>query len=180
VTDTLLEARAVCGAWSNRAVADDQADPRPGPEQLPAPEALLTAPGYVARRLHAAYTAAWQRYVDPVLTGPQFAVLTAVDAYPGVEQGSLARAVALDRSTMASIVKRLEDRELVTRVTPPEDGRKRLLYLTAAGASTLRAAYTKARELDRLLMKDVAKADEAALLSRLNGIAEQWESLVED
>ncbi|SDG53074.1 MarR family winged helix-turn-helix transcriptional regulator [Pseudonocardia oroxyli] len=150
------------------------------PEQLPAPEALLTAPGYVARRLHHAYTAAWQRYVDPVLTGPQFAVLTAVDAYPGVEQGSLARAVALDRSTMASIVKRLEDRGLIRRVTPPEDGRKRLLHLTDEGAEVLRAAYEKTRELDRLLMRDMAETDETTLLTRLNGIAEHWESLVED
>ena len=162
--------------WSNRRVAD----PRTEPEQLPAPEALLTAPGYVARRLHHAYTAAWQRHVDAVLTGPQFAVLTAVDAYPGVEQGSLARAVALDRSTMASIVKRLEDRGLVTRVIPPEDGRKRLLHLTAAGADTLGEAYGKARELDRLLMQGVTATDETALLSRLNDMAQHWESLVED
>lgn len=137
-------------------------------------------PGYVARRLHHAYTAAWQRYVDPHLTGPQFAVLAAVDIYPGVEQGSLARAVALDRSTMASIVKRLEDRKLIIRETPPDDGRKRLLYLTDSGAATLREDRSKARALDAMLMRDVAGSDEAALLARLNGIAEHWESFVED
>lgn len=150
-----------------------------GSEQLPAPEALLAAPGYVARRLHSAYTAAWVRYVDPVLTGPQFAVLTAVDAYPGVEQGSLARAVALDRSTMASIVRRLEDRGLITRVTPPEDGRKRLLHLTEAGSTALSSADRRARELDVLLMQGMESADQDELLTRLNGIAEHWESLVE-
>ncbi|WP_433505236.1 MarR family winged helix-turn-helix transcriptional regulator [Pseudonocardia halophobica] len=160
------------------AVGDERA--QAGPEQLPAPEALLAAPGYVARRLHSAYTAAWQRHVDPLLTGPQFAVLTAVDAYPGVEQGSLARAVALDRSTMASIVRRLEDRGLITRVTPPEDGRKRLLHLTETGSTTLQQAYDKARALDKLLMRGIEHAEETALLTRLNGIAEHWESLVED
>src|SRR5690242_16201926 len=105
-------------AWSNADMADDRTNPRSMPEQLPPPATLLTMPGYVARRLHHAYAAAWQRHVDPLLTGPQFAVLTAVDAYPGVEQGSLARAVALDRSTMASIVRRLEDRKLIIRETP--------------------------------------------------------------
>ncbi|WP_073459950.1 MarR family winged helix-turn-helix transcriptional regulator [Pseudonocardia thermophila] len=150
------------------------------PEQLPAPEALLSAPGYVARRLHAAYTAAWVRYVDPVLTGPQFAVLTAVDAYPGVEQGSLARAVALDRSTMASIVRRLEERGLITRVVPPEDGRKRLLHLTDEGAATLKDAYRRARELDVLLMEGMDAQSQRDLLTRLNAIAEHWESLVDD
>lgn len=153
---------------------------RAEPEQLPAPAALLAAPGYVARRLHHAYTAAWVRHVDPLLTGPQFAVLTAVDAYPGVEQGSLARAVALDRSTMASIVRRLEDRGLIVRVTPPEDGRKRLLHLTEEGTTSLREADKRARDLDELLMRDLGKSAETALLSRLNHIAEHWESLVDD
>jgi len=164
--------------WSNEPVGDVQ--PQTGPEQLPAPEALLAAPGYVARRLHSAYTAAWVRHVDPVLTGPQFAVLTAVDAYPAVEQGSLARAVALDRSTMASIVRRLEERGLITREVPPEDGRKRLLRLTEDGTATLRAAYQRARELDVLLMEGMAVEDQQDLLTRLNAIAEQWEGLVED
>jgi MarR family transcriptional regulator, temperature-dependent positive regulator of motility len=147
-------------------------------DQLPPPAALLTAPGFVARRLHHAYTAAWQRHVDPVLTGPQFAVLTAVDAYPGVEQGSLARTVALDRSTMASIAKRLEERGLITRATSPADGRKRLLHLTAEGRETMAAARARIDELDRLLMARVPT--EAALLVELNGIAEHWESLSEE
>jgi MarR family transcriptional regulator, temperature-dependent positive regulator of motility len=146
-------------------------------DQLPPPTALLTAPGYVARRLHQAYTAAWQRHVDPVLTGPQFAVLTAVDAYPGVEQGSLARAVALDRSTMASIAKRLEERGLITRATSPEDGRKRLLDLTPAGRDTMAAARVRIDALDRLLMRHVS--GEPALLAELNGIARHWETLGE-
>lgn len=166
--------------WSNADMANDHTNPRSGPEQLSPPATLLSMPGYVARRLHHAYTAAWQRHVDPLLTGPQFAVLAAVDAYPGVEQGSLARAVALDRSTMGSIVKRLEDRKLIIRATPPDDGRKRLLYLTDSGATTLREDRDKARALDAMLMRDVATSDEPALLERLNGIAEQWESFVED
>jgi DNA-binding MarR family transcriptional regulator len=159
---------------------DDRARVESGPEQLPAPEPLLTMPGYVARRLYHAYVASWQRHVDPTLTGPQFAVLTAVDTYPGAEQGSLARAVALDRSTMASIAKRLEDRELITRETPPEDGRKRLLFLTEPGVATLGAAREKAHTLERRLMRTVGEPAEAALLAWLIGIARDWESLVED
>jgi len=150
------------------------------PHALPAPQALLAAPGYVARRLHQAYTAAWVRLVDPVLTGPQFAVLTAVDAYPGVEQGSLARAVALDRSTMASIVRRLEDRGLITRETPPEDGRKRLLFLTPAGVITLHEADLRARALDRLLMQGYDGEHQRALLTQLTTLSEHWEGLVDD
>jgi DNA-binding MarR family transcriptional regulator len=147
---------------------------------LPVPPELLAAPGYVARRLHQAYVAAWVRLVDATLTGPQFAVLTAVNAYPGVEQGSLASSVALDRSTMASIVRRLEDRRLITRETPAEDGRKRLLFLTDEGVATLRDADRRARELDVLLMKGYDADRQTDLLRELTALSEHWESLVDD
>ncbi len=147
---------------------------------LPVPPELLAAPGYVARRLHQAYVAAWVRLVDPVLTGPQFAVLTAVNAYPGVEQGSLASSVALDRSTMASIVGRLEERGLITRERPAEDGRKRLLFLTEQGAAAFAATDRKARELDVLLMQGHDPDEQEALLRRLTALSEHWESLTDD
>ena len=151
-----------------------------GSRGLPAPPELLAAPGYVARRLHQAYVAAWVRMVDPTLTGPQFAVLTAVNAYPGVEQGSLARAVALDRSTMASIVRRLEDRGLITRDIPADDGRKRILALTPDGEAALRDVDRKARELDKVLMRGYERGRQEALLRELTQLTEHWESLVED
>jgi MarR family transcriptional regulator, temperature-dependent positive regulator of motility len=150
------------------------------PGELPAPPELLAAPGYVVRRLHQAYTAAWVRHVDATLTGPQFAVLTAVNAYPGAEQGSLARAVALDRSTMASIVRRLEDRRLITRETPPEDGRKRLLYLTEAGVATLRTAGRRVHELEARLMPGYDPERRHALLHQLTALSECWEALAPD
>jgi DNA-binding MarR family transcriptional regulator len=164
---------------SDRVGGAESAGARREPAQLAPPADLLAAPGYVARRLHHAYTAAWVRYVDPLLTGPQFAVLTAVDAYPGVEQGSLARTVALDRSTMASIVRRLTERGFITRVTPVDDGRKRLLHLTEDGEHALRAAYGRARELDALLMRGFEN-DQEDLLELLNRLSEHWESLVDD
>ncbi|MFI1337411.1 hypothetical protein ACH4U7_46420 [Streptomyces sp. NPDC020845] len=66
-----------------------------------APVSLTAAAGYQVRRLYQAYLAAWLREVDPVLTGPQFAVLQTIEAHPGRDQSSLAAAVALDTSTMA-------------------------------------------------------------------------------
>ena len=155
---------------------DDRAGVESGAEQLPAPDDLVAMPGYVVRRLHHAYVASWQRHVDSQLTGPQFAVLSAVDSYPGAEQGSLARAVALDRPTMSAIAKRLEERGLITRGRTPEDGRKRLLHLTDNGAALLDELRSRAHDLDRRLMRNVAAPAEAALLSWLIGIARDWEA----
>ncbi|GAA5151704.1 MarR family transcriptional regulator [Pseudonocardia eucalypti] len=148
-------------------------------DSLPPPPELLAAPGYLVRRLHQAYVAAWVRLIDPMLTGPQFAVLTAVHAYPGVEQGSLAEAVALDRSTMASVARRLEQRRLITRDTPVEDGRKRLLHLTEAGEVTLRETSHKVRRLEERLLAGYDAERRAALLAGLITLGQRWEGLAE-
>lgn len=170
--------------WSNRVVhAPDEGAEKTGARTeaggLAPPEALLNAPGYAARRLYHAYAAAWVRHVDPSLTGPQFAVLTVVDCYPGREQGSLARAVALDRSTMGSIVARLVKRGFIFQETPADDGRKRLLHLTVVGRTTLQEAFQRARGLDELLMRGF-EDEQADLVHRLNELSEHWESLVDD
>lgn len=140
------------------------------------PTDLLAAPGYGARRLYQAYLAAWNRHVDPVLTGPQFAVLSAVRAYPDSDQSSLAHAVALDTSTMADLCRRLERRGLIRRTESPRDARRKLLSLTDEGAAALHEVNRRARRLDQALLSgdDQVGGDVAGALNRL---AEHWESV---
>jgi DNA-binding MarR family transcriptional regulator len=137
-------------------------------------------PGYVIRHLSQSYAAAWLNYVGNDLTGAQFAVMLAIKLHPGVEQGSLAKAAALDRSTMVGVVKRLEARGLLIRVQPPEDGRKRLLHLTHTGATLLDEVNSKARHLDTLLLEGMDDVAQASLWQRLNERAELWEKLASE
>ncbi|UTM38034.1 MarR family transcriptional regulator [Rhodococcus pyridinivorans] len=146
--------------------------------ELPTPPEFLAMPGYVIRRLNQAYSAAWLRYVGSDLTGPQFAVMLAIKSHPGVEQGSLAKAAALDRSTMVGVVRRLETRKLIVRVQPPEDGRKRLLHLTEEGAVLLEEVNKKARHLDMLLLDGMDPISQDSMWQRLNERADLWEKLV--
>ena len=147
------------------------------PNEVTTPEALLAVPGYAARRLYQAYLAAWVRTVDATLTGPQFAVLTAVDIYPGVDQGSLASSGALDRSTMADIARRLEDRGLLIRQTAEHDGRRKLLYLSEDGVRTLRDVDKRAKQLDAKLLVGYPAADRKRLVAELTKLAAHWESI---
>jgi len=144
------------------------------------PPELLAAPGYVARRLYQSYVALWARAVDPVLTGPQFAVLTAVRAYPGVDQGSLAASVALDRSTMADVVRRMEDNGLIVRETAMHDGRRKLLYLTDEGRRRLDEVERRTRSLDQDLMRGFSAADRERWLREMTALAGHWEGLLGD
>ncbi|MEV8017425.1 MarR family winged helix-turn-helix transcriptional regulator [Streptomyces sp. NPDC086554] len=148
---------------------------QPGP-----PAALTAAPGYQVRRLYQAYLAVWIRAVDPTLTGPQFAVLTAVDASPGHDQRSMASAVALDTSTMADVARRLENRGLIVRKTAADDGRRKLLYLTAEGERTLRDSHRRARELDQRLLEPFGDERREEVMQLLTSLADHWEGLAED
>ncbi|GAA0481553.1 MarR family winged helix-turn-helix transcriptional regulator [Streptomyces olivaceiscleroticus] len=162
-------------------MADQRADTTPSAESVPAiPKALTAAPGYQVRRLYQAYLAVWVRAVDATLTGPQFAVLTAVDAAPGHDQRSMASAVALDTSTMADVARRLENRGLLVRRTAADDGRRKLLYLTEEGERTLRAAHERARALDERLLAPYGAGQRADLMDLLTSMADHWEGLAEE
>jgi MarR family transcriptional regulator, temperature-dependent positive regulator of motility len=145
------------------------------------PEPLRSAPGFLVRRLHQAYAAAWLRHVDAALTGPQFAVMTAVHAYPRVDQGTLAASVSLDRSTMADVCRRLEDRALIRRDTAPADGRRKLLTLTSQGETLLADVTRRVARLNMRLMNcgdDAGELD--SLLATLDHLSERWERVADE
>ncbi|UUU29469.1 MarR family winged helix-turn-helix transcriptional regulator [Streptomyces sp. CA-210063] len=156
-------------------MSDDETPTPEPPSQAPAD--LTAAPGYQVRRLYQAYLAAWLREVDPVLTGPQFAVLQTVEAHPGRDQSSLAAAVALDTSTMADVARRLEKRRLITRHTATEDGRRKLLHLTEDGRDLLREADRRARALDKLLLEPFGDTERDTFLHTLTSLADHWVGL---
>lgn len=148
------------------------------PAAAPAPPSdLLAAPGYGARRLYQAYLAAWNRHVDPVLTGPQFAVLSAVRAYPGSDQSSLAGAAALDTSTMADLCRRLERRGLIQRVESPRDARRKLLSLTKEGEDVLTQVNHRARRLDEALLAGDDSVRDTDIATLLNTLGARWEAV---
>lgn len=153
-----------------------------GPGDPPGtPEPLRGAPGFLVRRLYQAYSAAWLRHVDTALTGPQFAVMTAVHSYPRIDQGSLAASVALDRSTMADVCRRLEDRALIRRDTAPADGRRKLLTLTTQGETVLEDVTRRVGRLNLRLMHGDEEAGEfASLLATLDRLSARWEQVADE
>ncbi len=167
------------GAAGAAEAADGSAGPPDGAPRTPEP--LRSAPGFLVRRLHQAYAAAWLRHVDAALTGPQFAVMTAVHAYPRVDQGTLAVSVALDRSTMADVCRRLEDRALIRRDTAPADGRRKLLTLTPQGETLLADVTRRVARLNMRLMNGGDDAGELeSLLATLDQLSERWEQVADE
>lgn len=145
---------------------------------LPPPD-LIAAAGYGARRLSQAYLAAWNRHVDPVLTGPQYAVLCAIRAYPDADPTSLASAVALDTSTMADVCRRMERKGLILRDAAPHDARAKVLRVTEEGAAAYTEVTRRTRAPNGALLAHCPEEQRSGIAAMLNTLGEQWESVAE-
>lgn len=95
---------------------------------------LDAQPGHAIRRLHQISVGIFhQETQDLNVTPVQYAILQTVRDLPSCDQRTLAGRIALDTSTTAGVVDRLEARGLLRRRVSPEDRRVRLLALTPAG-----------------------------------------------
>ncbi len=72
------------------------------------------------------------------LTPVQYATLAAIAAHPGLDATRLSYLVALDRSTIGSVLERLEAKALVERTPSADDRRVKRLRIRPAGRKLLR------------------------------------------
>src|ERR1700726_5158522 len=102
-------------------------------------DAVYTAPGYLFRRMQQIAVAIFMeecRAHD--LTPVQYAALIAIRTHPGIDATRLSAVIAFDRSTLGSVIERLEAKSYVERKPSREDKRIKLLYLTRTVRALLR------------------------------------------
>ncbi|NIC07177.1 MarR family winged helix-turn-helix transcriptional regulator [Billgrantia bachuensis] len=107
-------------------------------------------PGNLLRRCHQISVAIFLRQCEAYnLTQLQYVVLAALDERGPLDQITLGGCTALDRNTVAVVVRKLEERGLVTRQRNPEDRRSMVVTLTEAGEALrmeAEAAVLKAQD----------------------------------
>jgi DNA-binding MarR family transcriptional regulator len=130
-------------------------------------ERIYTRPGFLARQLHRITAAIFDEETASFgLTGLQYGILTVVAVEPGIDQISVCNALGVDRSTLAGVVDRLEDKGLVTRRAGVADRRSNALHLTRAGKRILGEIEASARKAERRAF-DILTAAEQAQFERL-------------
>ncbi|MER2554414.1 MAG: MarR family transcriptional regulator [Thauera sp.] len=102
------------------------------------------------------------------ITPTLFGVLVLIDTNPGMKQTQLAEAIQLDRSSVVSVLDKLEARGLVERVRAPDNRRANALHLTAAGQRLLQALIPQVRAHEERVLGKL-DAGERAQLRRLLG-----------
>lgn len=101
---------------------------------------IYAMPGHLIRRMHQVSTAIFEAEVSHLgfdLTQVQYAALLALKAAPGIDQVTLAQAIAYDPVTIGGVLLRLETKGLIRREIARADRRARCLFLEPAGAELL-------------------------------------------
>ena len=116
------------------------------------------------------------RRVHPDMDAAGYALISQIElgmssGRAGVRASDVAQALGLDKSTVSRGITQLENLGLIERVGDPDDGRARLLRLTATGADSFDAMRAQRQTefraiLDRWNPTDLA--DLGRLLARLN------------
>jgi DNA-binding MarR family transcriptional regulator len=96
-----------------------------------------------------------------------YIVLSRLGAEPAQTQLALAKAIGYDKTRLIALLDELERDGLLTRRPDPADRRARLVQLTPSGERLLKAARADIREMEAVLLDNLAPADRATLLTVL-------------
>ena len=129
-------------------------------------DAVYTAPGYLFRRMQQIAVAIFMeecRAYD--LTPVQYAALVAIRTHPGIDATRLSAVIAFDRSTIGSVVSRLESKKWIKRVSG--ERRSKRLTITPAGRKVLREIDATVDRSQKLILAPLAPAEQPAFIDML-------------
>ncbi|OAF19572.1 MarR family winged helix-turn-helix transcriptional regulator [Bradyrhizobium neotropicale] len=128
--------------------------------------------GYLLRQAHAAVRLKMERTLaDLGVTSPQFAVLTMLNAYPGLSGADVARLTFLTPQTVGVIIRNLERDGAILMTPHPVHGRIQQWTLTARGATLLRACRERVIALEKRLAAGLDSEAETTIRRWLSNVA---------
>jgi MarR family transcriptional regulator, lower aerobic nicotinate degradation pathway regulator len=129
---------------------------------------VYTAPGYLFRRMQQIAVAIFIEECKAFdLTPVQYAALIAIRTHPGIDATRLSAVIAFDRSTLGSVIERLEAKDYIERKPGADDKRVKLLYLTKAGVGLLRDIMPVVDRAQARMLQPLKPADRKTLLTLL-------------
>jgi DNA-binding MarR family transcriptional regulator len=134
----------------------------------PAPitiDAVYAAPGYLFRRMQQIAVSIFMEECKAFdLTPVQYAALIAIHTHPGIDATRLSAVIAFDRSTLGSVIERLQAKDYIERKPAPEDKRIKLLYLTKPGAAILREIIPAVERAQARMLEPLKPTERKALV----------------
>ena len=131
---------------------------------------IYSRPGHLIRRLQQIAVAVFMNETKGFdITPVQYSALLAVEVNPGIDQITLVNIVALDRSTVANVVGRLEKKRWIKRVV---DRRSKRLTITAAGRKVLRTINSAVDHVQELILGPLSQSERPVFVDMLERLVE--------
>src|SRR6202000_473366 len=129
-------------------------------------DAVYAAPGYLFRRMQQIAVAIFVeecRAYD--LTPGKYAALVGILTNTGIDATRLSAVIAFDRSTLGSVIERLEAKAYIERKPAREDKRVKLLHLTRSGAALLREIIPSVDRAQARMLQPLKPAERKTLMA---------------
>ncbi|MHC6152857.1 MULTISPECIES: MarR family winged helix-turn-helix transcriptional regulator [Bradyrhizobium] len=134
---------------------------------------LWARPGFLIRRLHQINYAIFFEECDAYdITPVQYALLTTLSMNPDTDQVSLGREIGIDRTNVADVLRRLEQRGLVKRRKADYDGRATIARLTPAGDKVARDMFGAMQRAQTRLLAPLPAEERKAFMATLLKLVE--------
>lgn len=135
---------------------------------------LYGLPAHLIRRCHQIAQGLFhEECASHDLTPIHYAILALLKDHEGVDQITLAGLAALNRSTAADVLQRMETAGLLERRANPEDRRVRLVYPTAAGNRLIRKVDGMVQRVQERLLAPLTPAERERFVDYLTRIADE-------
>ncbi|EIC85955.1 MarR family winged helix-turn-helix transcriptional regulator [Serratia sp. M24T3] len=138
-----------------------------------APSLLSKRFGYALKRCQHVLRLRMDEVLRPLsLTTPQYAVLSAIEAEPGISNARLARTAFVTPQTMQGILANLERNGIITRLPDPLHGRILRSELTVLGQETLLNAHRAVSRVEEMMFTSIGAENVASLTEILSNCAD--------
>lgn len=106
----------------------------------------------------------YEEFGELALSPAENAVLALLAEHAGIRQGELGDILRIKRSNMTKVMRALEQRGLIWRVAPEDDGRAFEVRLTDRGHELQRTLATEIHKNDKLSASALTSEEQAELL----------------
>lgn len=114
--------------------------------------------GYLLKHAYLSFSGLSAAALAPYgIDGRELAVLTLLSRSAPLSQLQVARRLGIDRTTMVALIDGLERKNLVERHPDPDDRRRNIAALTAAGHETVTEATRAADEAERRFLEPLGE-----------------------
>ena len=134
---------------------------------------LTTMPGHLLRRCQQIAVAIFLEECQQLeLTPLHFAVLQTLSRYGAMDQVSLGGTTAMDRSSTAQVVSKLEQRGLLERKRSAQDQRAKIVTVTRRGSRLLATALPRVERAQQRILAPLSELEADQLMRLLAKLAE--------